>query len=85
MPPRLCLVSVCVPFRQATTNRAIVPTDGPLTLQPSCGVFHYAQCLFEGLKAYRDENGVVTMFRPDMNMKRMNTSAKRISLPVSSQ
>ena len=46
-------------------------------------MFHYAQTLFEGMKAYRDENGKVTLFRPDMNMKRMQTSAKRIALPVS--
>lgn len=58
-------------------------TDGPLSLEPSCTVFHYAQTLFEGMKAYRDENGKVTLFRPDMNMKRMLTSAKRIALPVS--
>jgi len=55
---------------------------GPLSLAPSATVFHYAQELFEGLKAYRDENGKVTMFRPDMNMKRMNTSAKRCALPT---
>ena len=34
------------------------------------------------MKAYRQDNGKVTLFRPDMNMKRMNTSAKRIALPV---
>jgi branched-chain amino acid aminotransferase len=45
-------------------------------------VFHYAQSLFEGMKAYKDESGKVTLFRPDMNMKRMNTSARRIALPV---
>ena len=45
-------------------------------------VFHYAQELFEGLKAYRDTNGKITMFRPDMKMKRMNNTAKRIALPV---
>ena len=56
--------------------------DGPLNLEPSATVFHYAQTLFEGLKAYRDDNGKVTLFRPDMNMKRMNRSASRIALPV---
>ncbi|THH16756.1 hypothetical protein EW146_g3924 [Bondarzewia mesenterica] len=56
--------------------------DGPLSLDPSSTVFHYAQCLFEGLKAYRDANGKVTLFRPDMNMKRMNKSAQRIALPT---
>lgn len=56
--------------------------DGPLSLEPSCTVLHYAQTLFEGMKAYRDHSGKVTLFRPDMNMKRMQTSARRIALPV---
>ena len=51
-------------------------------MEPSSTVLHYAQTLFEGMKAYRDEAGKVTLFRPDMNMKRMNTSARRIALPV---
>jgi len=55
---------------------------GPLSLDPSATVFHYAQCLFEGLKAYRNENGKVTLFRPDLNMSRMNTSAERLALPT---
>ncbi|GJJ09431.1 hypothetical protein Clacol_003653 [Clathrus columnatus] len=59
----------------------IVPY-GPLALEPSVTVLHYAQTLFEGMKAYRDTNGKVTLFRPDMNMKRMNTSAARIALPT---
>ncbi|EIW64857.1 branched-chain amino acid aminotransferase II [Trametes versicolor FP-101664 SS1] len=54
---------------------------GPLAIDPSATVFHYAHCLFEGLKAYRDTNGKVTLFRPDMNMKRMNTSAERVAMP----
>ncbi|KAH7104516.1 branched-chain amino acid aminotransferase II [Auriculariales sp. MPI-PUGE-AT-0066] len=59
----------------------IVPY-GPLSLDPSCTVFHYAQTLFEGMKAYRTPEGRVSMFRPDMNMRRMNTSASRIALPT---
>ncbi|KIK71241.1 hypothetical protein GYMLUDRAFT_33381 [Collybiopsis luxurians FD-317 M1] len=55
---------------------------GTLSLEPSCTVLHYAQTIFEGLKAYRDENGKVTLFRPDMNMKRMNVSAARLALPA---
>ena len=51
-------------------------------LDPSATVFHYAQGLFEGLKAYRDARGRITLFRPDMTMKRMNTSAARLTLPV---
>jgi branched-chain amino acid aminotransferase len=55
---------------------------GTINLSPSATVLHYAQSLFEGMKAYRHEDGAVTMFRPDMNMKRMNTSAQRVALPA---
>jgi branched-chain amino acid aminotransferase len=56
--------------------------DQPLVLDPSSTVFHYAFCLFEGTKAYRSEDGTVRLFRPDMNMARMNRSAARIALPT---
>lgn len=56
---------------------------GPLSLDPSSTVLHYACTLFEGLKAYRDANtGTVTLFRPDKNMERMNRSAARLAFPV---
>ncbi|KAH9982261.1 branched-chain amino acid aminotransferase II [Lactifluus volemus] len=55
---------------------------GPLSLEPSATVLHYAQCLFEGFKAYRNKNGKVTLFRPEMNMTRMNRSAERLALPT---
>ncbi|KAJ2398984.1 branched-chain-amino-acid transaminase bat2, partial [Coemansia sp. RSA 2531] len=54
---------------------------GPLSLDPSCSVFHYAFECFEGLKAYRDAQGKVRLFRPDMNMERMNHSVERLHLP----
>ncbi|KAL4068354.1 aminotransferase [Scleroderma yunnanense] len=54
----------------------------PLSILPSATVLHYAQAIFEGMKAYRQSNGKVTLFRPDMNMKRMNTSAARLALPT---
>ncbi|CAI4045433.1 hypothetical protein SUVZ_10G3280 [Saccharomyces uvarum] len=53
-----------------------------LSLDPSAFVFHYAFELFEGMKAYRTVDNKITMFRPDMNMKRMNKSAARICLPA---
>ncbi|CCC72203.1 hypothetical protein NCAS_0J02240 [Naumovozyma castellii] len=55
---------------------------GNLSLDPSSVVFHYAFELFEGMKAYRTEDDKITMFRPDMNMIRMNKSAARICLPT---
>ena len=55
---------------------------GPLSIDPSCCVLHYAFELFEGLKAYRTDEGKITLFRPDKNMERMNKSAARICLPT---
>ncbi|KAJ9113929.1 hypothetical protein QFC19_000124 [Naganishia cerealis] len=59
----------------------VIKEYGPLSLDPSSTVFHYAFCLFEGMKAYRCEDGTIRLFRPDMNMARMNRSAARIALP----
>ncbi|MGI5273875.1 branched-chain amino acid aminotransferase [Nonomuraea sp. CA-218870] len=53
----------------------------PLTLDPATSVFHYAQELFEGLKAYRQVNGSVVMFRPYANAARFNRSAERMAMP----
>ncbi|KAF8624802.1 hypothetical protein AX15_005691 [Amanita polypyramis BW_CC] len=55
---------------------------GSLDLDPSCSVLHYAHTVFEGFKAYRTSSGHIQLFRPDMNMKRMNDSAQRIALPT---
>ncbi len=54
---------------------------GPLTLHPAATVFHYGAEIFEGLKAYRRPDGKVQLFRPWENMKRLNASAERLSLP----
>lgn len=59
----------------------VIKPYGNLSLDPSSCVFHYAFELFEGLKAYRTPENKITLFRPDMNMKRMNKSAARICLP----
>lgn len=53
----------------------------PLTLDPSSSVFHYGQAVFEGLKAYRTDDGRVLLFRPDQNIKRLNRSCERMSMP----
>ncbi len=58
----------------------IVPY-GPLPMDPSTMVFHYGQAIFEGLKAYKSKEGKVYLFRPDMNMKRVNLSNERMSIP----
>ncbi|MCY3415033.1 MAG: branched-chain amino acid aminotransferase [Candidatus Heimdallarchaeota archaeon] len=51
------------------------------SLSPATTVFHYAQEIFEGLKAFRQDNGRIVMFRPDENAKRFNRSAIRMVMP----
>lgn len=53
----------------------------PLQLEPSCMVFHYAQEVFEGMKAYRDPEGGVRLFRPKDNVERLNNSCERLCIP----
>ncbi len=55
---------------------------GPFAVDPAGAVLHYAQEIFEGLKAYRHEDGSVWLFRPEMNARRLARSAERLGLPV---
>ncbi len=59
----------------------IVPY-GPFLLDPASSVFHYAQEIFEGMKAYRTAQGEINLFRPDCNAKRMIQSADRLCMPM---
>lgn len=58
----------------------IVPYQ-PVVLDPAAVIFHYGQTVFEGLKAYISKDGTVRLFRPEMNMKRLNHSSERLSMP----
>lgn len=62
------------------TDRRIEPY-GPLKLDPGASVLHYAQEVFEGLKAYHHADGSIWLFRPDANAERFQNSAERLSLP----
>ncbi|MGJ8714542.1 MAG: branched-chain amino acid aminotransferase [Maribacter stanieri] len=53
----------------------------PITLDPSSKIFHYGQSIFEGMKAYKDKNNDVFLFRPLDNHKRFNISAERMCIP----
>jgi branched-chain amino acid aminotransferase len=53
----------------------------PLSLDPAAAVLHYAQEIFEGLKAYRLADGSLALFRPDENARRFNASAGRLAMP----
>ena len=54
---------------------------GPITLDPATAVFHYGQEIFEGMKAYSQPDGSISLFRPDANAKRFARSAARLALP----
>ena len=54
---------------------------GPISLDPATSVLHYGQAIFEGLKAYRHEDGSITTFRPEQNAARFQHSAHRLAMP----
>jgi len=61
-------------------NAQIIPY-GPISMDPASMVLHYAQEVFEGMKAYKTKDGKVQLFRPDMNAKRMQKSCERLCMP----
>jgi branched-chain amino acid aminotransferase len=63
-------------------HAARVTPYGPLTLDPATAVLHYAQETFEGMKAYRHDDGSIHTFRPEENAARMVRSSHRLALPV---
>ena len=58
----------------------VVPHE-PILIEPASCVLHYAQMMFEGMKAYRTPTGEIQLFRPDMNVKRMARTNERMCMP----
>lgn len=58
----------------------VVPHE-PILIEPASCVLHYAQMMFEGMKAYRTPSGEIQLFRPDMNVKRMKRTNERMCMP----
>lgn len=63
-------------------HNAVIAPYGPIPLDPAAAVLHYAQEIFEGLKAYKQEDGAIALFRPDANAERFNQSATRLAMPT---
>ncbi len=61
---------------------ARIEAYGPFALSPATAVLHYAQLIFEGMKAYRRPDGDINLFRPMENMRRFNNSARRMAMPT---
>lgn len=74
------MVDICWSARGGW-HRPRVSPYGPIQLDPSAAVLHYAQEVFEGLKAYRHADGSIHTFRPYDNAARMQRSARRLALP----
>ena len=68
-------------FKDGRWQNPKIKPYGPLSIEPAAKVFHYGQAVFEGMKAYKDEEGRVFLFRPDENFARINKSSKRMAIP----
>ena len=68
-------------FKDGMWHTPTIMPYQPLIMEPSSRVFHYGQAVFEGMKAYRDDDGGVWLFRPDENFKRINASSSRLAMP----
>ena len=69
-------------FKDGAWDEGGLTEDANIVLNECAGVLQYAQTIFEGLKAYRTEDGRIVTFRPDLNAKRMVDSAKRLEMPA---
>ena len=74
------MVDICWSARGGW-HRPRVQPYGPISLDPAAAVLHYAQEVFEGLKAYRHQDGSIWTFRPEQNALRLQRSARRLALP----
>lgn len=68
-------------YKEGAWQKPIIKPYEPFMIDPSAKVFHYGQAIFEGMKAYKDVEDQVWLFRPDQNFKRFNHSAKRLAMP----
>jgi len=72
-------------FKNGVWDKGTIKPFGNFSLSPATAVFHYGQEIFEGLKAFRQVNGNIVIFRPDQNAKRMISSAHRMVIPPVSE
>lgn len=69
-------------FKNGSWDAGVMTADDMVTISECAGVLQYCQACFEGLKAYRTEDGRIVTFRPELNAARMADSAKRLEMPV---
>ena len=74
-------IMIRIDYKNGAWGKAELVPYGPLPLDPCAKVLHYAQEIFEGMKAYRTPEDEVQLFRPELNAKRFNFSARRMAMP----
>lgn len=79
---RVCTPNIFVAeYRGGRWNEGRIEALQPFTLHPAANIFHYAQAIFEGLKAYRHADDKLALFRPELNARRFDSSAVRMGMP----
>ena len=68
-------------YADGAWQRGEISAFGPMTFSPAMMSLHYGQAIFEGMKAFRQQDGSVSLFRPGRNIQRLNFSARRLSMP----
>lgn len=68
-------------YKNGEWHNPTIRPYGNLTISPAAKVFHYGQAVFEGMKAFKDDQGKVWLFRPEENFKRINKSSVRLAIP----
>lgn len=69
-------------YKNGTWDSGVITEDATVQISECAGVLQYAQTCFEGLKAYTTEQGKIVTFRPDLNAERMESTCKRLEMPV---
>lgn len=68
-------------YVDGTWQQPQIAPYGPISIDPSAKVFHYGQAVFEGMKAFKDDQGDTWLFRPEENWERINKSSARLAIP----
>jgi branched-chain amino acid aminotransferase len=71
-----------VEYSEGQWHNAQIIEYGKMNFSPAISALHYGQAIFEGLKAYKNDNGDVFVFRPEKNAERLNKSAERMCMPT---
>jgi len=70
-----------IDYEEGAWKNARIEPFGPISLSPASMVLHYGQAIFEGMKAFRQNDQSISLFRPEENIRRLNQSAKRLCMP----